>query len=269
MAQRNAWIIIASYTISHSSASAHKEFRFLLPILPLFCVRAGHVIHNKMMATRLRQLIAVVLLVVPNLIALAYLGTFHQGAPIQINQRIRQLVARGREKNYSVHYLMGCHSAPLYSHLHVPSIHIDAWALDCSPDCRASPDVDCESDLFSKDPTRFVDNVYNLLESETDTCSSNIEDEGFCAFEARKVPDFLAVYSQEAFILKGRLDNMGLEEVDRFAHGINGLKVGSVQFGDDFAIDSFRHVNLFGMVELSLEDMVLFARPESIQIETR
>lgn len=246
--------------------SAHKEFRFLLPILPLFCVRAGHVICNKMLATSLRRLIVVVMLVLPNLVALVYLGTFHQGAPIQINQRIRRLLAAhsdGNEKEYIVHYLMGCHSTPLYSHLHVPLVHIDAWTLDCSPECRASPNVECESELFSKDPVRFVDSVYTIAESDTDTCTSNNE-EGYCSFETRQVPDLLAVYSSDAFLLKGRLERMGLQEVDHFAHGTNGLRLGSFQFGDDFASDSFRHVNLLGMLELSLDDMVLFAKPEIV-----
>ena len=232
--------------------------------MPLFCVRAGHVIYNKMLSSRLRCLILAFVLLVPNFVALIYLGSVHQGAPIRINQRIRQLVAHGSERRYTVHYLMGCHSTPLYSHLHVPSARIYAWTLDCSPKCRASPDVGCESEHFSKDPARFVDTVYSLAEVETDSCTVDDQD-GHCSFETKEVPDLMAVYSQEAFILKGRLESMGLEEVDRFVHGINGLNVGSLQFGDAFTNESFRHVNLFGMVELSIEDMILFAKPELMQ----
>ena len=118
----------------------------------------------------------ILLFVLPNLVALVYLGTFHQGAPIRINQRIRQLLSArehstATDKRVTIHYLMGCHSTPLYSHLHVPSILVDAWTLDCSPDCRASPDMDCESDLFYQDPARFVDTVYSLSKSEPETCT--------------------------------------------------------------------------------------------------
>lgn len=260
LAQRNSWIIIASYTILHS-VSAHKEFRFLLPILPLLCVRAGHVVSNKMMATRQSRFLVMTWLVLPNLVALVYLGSFHQGAPILINQRIRHLVTHGSKKRYTVHYLMGCHSTPLYSHLHVPTVEIDAWTLDCSPECRASDDLDCESNLFSQNSTWFVDSTYNLVEAEANQCSSS-DQEKFCLLETRPVPDLLAVYSLEALVLKSRFERMGLEEVGRFAHAINWVKVGSFQFGDDFSSNGFRHVLLFGVVELSLEDMVLFAKPE-------
>jgi phosphatidylinositol glycan class B len=257
---RNIWIIIFCYTMLHS-LSAHKEFRFLLPILPLFCVRAGHVIYNKIMMTRRSQAAMILLFIVPNLVAVVYLGTFHQGAPILINQRIRQLLSTGNStainKRISIDYLMGCHSTPLYSHLHIPSILVDAWTLDCSPDCRASPDKDCESDIFYRDPVRFVDTVYSLSKSEPETCTDR---DDFCPSETKTLPDLLAVYSGEAFILKAQLKRMGLVEVDRFAHSINGLKLGSFQFGDDFASESFRHLNLFGhLLEISLEDMVLYA----------
>lgn len=219
-----------------------------------------------MLTTRYRRLILVFLLVIPNLVAILYLGTFHQGAPIQINQRIRQLLANNgkRDERYSVHYLMGCHSTPLYSHLHVPSVSIDAWTLDCSPKCRASLDEVCEGDLFYRDAKQFVENVYNLAESKAGTCTSN-DQQGYCSFPAKQVPDLLAVYSAEAFVLKGTLESMGLVQVDRFAQGMNGLRVGSIVFGDDFASDSFRRVNLlYGVVELSLDDMVLFARGDVI-----
>jgi hypothetical protein len=54
---------------------------------------------------------------------------------------------------------------------------------------------------------------------------------------------------------------MGLKEVERFSHSINGLKVGPLQFGDDFSSDAFRHFQ-FGVLEISVDDMVLFAKPE-------
>jgi hypothetical protein len=219
-----------------------------------------------MLTARYRRLLLVFLLIIPNLVAILYLGTFHQGAPIQINQRIRQLLTNTgkRDERYSVHYLMGCHSTPLYSHLHVPSVRIDAWTLDCSPKCRASLSEVCESDLFYRDPKQFVENVYNLAESKEGTCTSN-DQQGYCSFPAKQVPDLLVVYSAEAIVLKGKLESMGLVQVDRFAHGINGLRVGWIVFGDDFASDSFRHVYLlYGVVELSLDDMVLFARGDAI-----
>lgn len=165
-----------------------------------------------------------------------------------------------------IHYLMGCHSTPLYSHLHVPSVLVDAWTLDCSPECRASTNVGCESDLFSNDPGRFVDTVYRLKESESDTCISD-EEYGYCSFQTKQVPDLLVVYSREAFLLREQFAAMGLELVDSFAHGINGVQVRSFEFGSDFGNDAFRHVSLLGWIELSLNDMLLFAKPHVVKAD--
>jgi hypothetical protein len=198
------------------------------------------------------------LIVVPNVIILNYLARFHQGAAIQINQRIRQLAQQGGNAQYSIHYLMACHSTPLYSHLHVPSVKMEAWTLDCSPACRASPNVICESDRFTQEPVRFVKEAYGM----DDTCGNEEQGTASAAAAAKRlVPDFLAVFAENAALLKEQLARMGLQQVDRFSQGINGAKVGPLQFGDDFNSDAFGHYQ-FGMLEISVDEMVLFAKPE-------
>jgi hypothetical protein len=103
-----------------------------------------------------------------------------------------------------------------------------------------------------------------LSEGKPEACStSNQED--YCPSQNKPTPDLLAVYSGEAVRLKEQLESMGLEELDRFAHCINGWKVGSFQFGNEVAMESSRHVNLLSSVDLSLEDMVLFAKPALAQ----
>jgi hypothetical protein len=211
------------------------------------------------------------------MIIVVYLGMFHQRAPIEINQRIRTLLlARGNNyTQYRIHYLMGCHSTPLYSHLHIPFIQMDAWTLDCSPKCRAQGN--CESNLFSQDPVRFVEESYGVImdddddddDDDTSSCTLLRNDKDTCCDDdddndnEKKlfVPDFLAVFAGDAAFLRKHFGRMGLKEVERFSHCINGLKVGSLQFGDDFTSDAFRHFRL-GMLELSVDDMVLFAKPE-------
>jgi phosphatidylinositol glycan class B len=218
--------------------------------------------------TRFRQsMLVILLLLLPNMIILVYLGTFHQRAPIEINHRIRKLAHYGGNTQYRIHYLMGCHSTPLYSHLHIPFIQMDAWTLDCSPKCRraSSPNVICESDFFSQDPVRFVEEAYYGMDDDDDDDNTSCtlrDEEGSCKDDAkRSVPDFLAVFAGDAAFLREHFARMGLKEVERFSHSINGLKVGSLQFGDDFTSDAFRHFR-FGVLEISVDDMVLFAKPE-------
>jgi hypothetical protein len=142
---------------------------------------------------------------------------------------------------------------------------MDAWTLDCSPKCRASsPSVICESDLFSQDPVRFVEEAYGSMDyDDTSSCTQERNDKGTCHDDAerRPVPDFLAVFAGDAAFLSEHFARMGLKEVERFSHSINGLKVGSLQFGDDFTSDAYRHFQ-FGVLEISVDDMVLFAKPE-------
>jgi len=61
---------------------------------------------------------------------------------------------------------------------------------------------------------------------------------------------------------------LGLVEVARFPQGINGLRVGNaINAGDGYQSDlpthTFRRVGLAGdFVELSIDEMVLFASPD-------
>jgi len=101
-------------------------------------------------------LVALVLLNYPHLL---YLGFIHQRGPIVVNQYLAAEINRearpGNPNNnsqksqpYTIHFLMGCHSAPLYSHLHIPNARLDAWHLDCSPSwCLTSEASDTQLNL--------------------------------------------------------------------------------------------------------------------------
>ena len=94
---------------------------------------------------------------------------------------------------------MNCHSTPLYSHLHIPiqqveisastksaetikntmdtltgvttpviqrmKLLVNAWTLDCSPKCRSSLMIECESDAFHKNPMKFMKQTYLISPS--------------------------------------------------------------------------------------------------------
>ncbi|CAB9497012.1 GPI mannosyltransferase 3 [Seminavis robusta] len=285
MARRNVWIIIATYALAHS-LSGHKEFRFLLPILPLFCLQAGPHVRSlvlwlsKARATNGLVMFWLALLFLPNLIALLYLGLFHQNAPISVNHKIaamaqeystmQQSESHSRH-TFSVHYLTGaCHSTPLHSYLHGPGpVRFSTWSLDCSPSCRSDPKILCESEQFAKDPVGFVDQAYPVMVSDPTSCQDSIE--GSCS--AMKLPpDFLVTYADYATKLQSRIETMGLHEVGRFSHGINGLKLGTtLQTGDGYdgegngltkeeLAGTYKRIGLIGgVVELSIDEMVLYA----------
>ena len=199
--------IIASYTILHSF-SEHKEFRFLLPVLPLMFILAGHAMVQLLGGMSVYQskliLVALCLLNYPHLI---YLGAIHQRGPLSVNAYFASIMNNAAQKDnsnnqFSVHYLMGCHSAPAYSHLHLTDVFVDVDYLDCSPECRSNEEITCESDAFSNDPYEFVQSTYvNTLDGEceleesidTPSCT-NIQRN----IPSKQIPSFVVIMQDDA-----------------------------------------------------------------------
>ncbi len=250
--------IILSY-ISFHSISSHKEFRFILPILPLVCILSSFPISRYVnidnydegkglsSATRKRKRknIIIILFFLFNYPHLFFLGMIHQRAPISVNQAIANHIHKLNELNYSrysIHYLMGCHSTPLYSHLHVPTLRsngrtsiksatiLDTWTLDCSPNCRK--DSSCESDEFYANPFHFImksysnDNInIDYQRDDLDECYLNpnndsdvmndscqvhtMNDSHTNNVKMRSIPDFLAIFDNELLssVMNGNFDD--------------------------------------------------------------
>lgn len=271
-ARRNLWTIVVSYVVIHS-LSEHKEFRFLLPILPIFCLICGARIQNMTIGFKPSHIKQVIILFAAiNLIPILYLGLFHQRAPIDINRAIINAVTAQRSKyenhveppvDIQVHYLMGCHSTPLLSHLHYPRTKFLPWFLDCSPTCRASLTVNCESDDFAKDPGGFMKKAYNLECSEIDV-------HGICAVDGdsnlirnRSIPDYIVSNSNDLSEMRAQLELLGMKEIGRFIMGVNGVKVGAILTvgAESFINTSFTKVGFFNdSFTVSLEEMILFQK---------
>lgn len=109
------------------SLLAHKEFRFILPLVPLLHVYFGAGMarvaasHSTLSARMLFVAFAAI-----NLAVAGYLGTFHQRGVVDVIEWIRD-----EPTVSSVGILMPCHSTPWQAHLRRPDI--DAWFLTCEP----------------------------------------------------------------------------------------------------------------------------------------
>lgn len=229
--------IITPYVILHSF-SAHKEFRFILPILPLILVLAGHALTKLFDAaisakskilTQSRGIVAIIILNFPQLF---YLGVVHQRGPIAVNQYLTDTISKivDIEETINIHYLMGCHSAPLYSHLHIPGVYINAWHLDCSPQCRSQHEVLCESDSFLKDPPAFVIATYNKEKSsDAVVCKNDAASQCSLAqleeFSTKEIPTYVIVMQEEAKQIENTLLNViGMTHVASIPHTVKSLK---------------------------------------------
>lgn len=280
-ARRNLWTIVLCYVVTHSW-SEHKEFRFLLPVLPIFCLLCGGRIQNIVIGIRpLRIKQIMITFAGINLIAILYLGLFHQRAPIDVNRAILKAVAATHRNNNNgnnkpaadirVHYLMGCHSTPLLSHLHNPPTKFVPWFLDCSPSCRANPDIDCESVAFSKDPGGFMKQTYNFECTATEegdqddgtSCAASSTISNDINMRSRTFPDYVVCYSNDILKMRDQLDLMGMKEIGRFVHGINGIRIGNqLTLGDEaFSNSDFTKIGIFhDSLVVSVEEMILFQK---------
>ena len=274
--QRNLWIIVTSYLLI-MSFNSHKEFRYIHPVLPLICLLTGRHVQSLFVGrTRSTARIASfgAIFILLNLAAVGYLGLFHQSGPIKVNHRIVAEAQQQYEKqpkaqaasSYSIHYLTGaCHSTPLHSHLHAPPLVFETWALDCSPECRADPHALCEFESFDKDPARFVEETYRpgaCVEEQqvddnddkmTETCSRS-------SIPQRPSPDFAVTFSKYALRIQPQLESLGLRELARYPHHVNGARIGAWVIGKDFGDQAFRKYNFFDWLDVSLEEMILYSK---------
>lgn len=233
------FVIIGNYIALHS-CSAHKEFRFILPILPLVCVISGRVMYA--IVVYWEQSLSkfawylVVLLALFNIPHLCFLGRVHQRGPLDVNEsittHIQQHIHTSNLTSASIHYLMSCHSTPLYSHLHIPGMKskdrnpfpIEARYLDCSPQCRSDAQSICESDRFEQDPYIFIQEEYFDREA-LDQCITHMN--GTCegSLVYRHMPD-IVVIKQRHLLVNGVSEFFlatGFREIETCRHTINGM----------------------------------------------
>ncbi|KAF2100534.1 hypothetical protein NA57DRAFT_36717 [Rhizodiscina lignyota] len=177
------------------SLIAHKEVRFLYPLLPILHVLAAAPLASffPRHPTPSRKVLLAALVTV-NIAVAVYTTQFHQRGVIDVLHHLRHTqesrltaananpvpvpdssnVAMGNS-NMTVGFLMPCHSTPWRSHLVHPSI--DAWALTCEPPLdvplseRASY-LD-EADQFYADPVNWLRRHMRHHHPSTKTEDSN------------------------------------------------------------------------------------------------
>ncbi len=182
-----------------------------------------------------------------------------------INEDALQVSPSNEIREYSVHYLTGCHSAPLYSHLHIPNVRVSAWHLDCSPDCRSHQGKVCESDAFLNDPLGFAVSAYG------DSVGGDCNEEG-----AVKVsPSFLVVMQDDAAVIESVLmEKLKMSHVASIRHTIESLSWHTkapynASDHEKCPSDERCHevVTLFSMIDIHFEHMEVY-RGEKMSTKT-
>ncbi|EEY68034.1 putative GPI mannosyltransferase [Phytophthora infestans T30-4] len=190
------------------SNAAHKEFRFVLPLLPPAFVYAGYCLRNleRKLYAQFRERtqwnllrLAVFSVVVPNVLSAYYLSRIHQRAPAEVMDYLAERIQENPEA--SIHFWTPCHATPYYSYLHQ---NVSMWFPDCSPANRERTEG-CESHQLERDPRHFLTNLYHLNDVVSDSSSMEL-------------PTYVVTYSTIAAKIRPLLLGTGFVEAASFQH---------------------------------------------------
>ncbi|CAH0393990.1 unnamed protein product [Bemisia tabaci] len=127
----------------------HKEFRFLLPLMPAMMF----ILSNRLF-TWFRRIknqnfanLLIICAAIINFGTLIFFGMFHQIGALTILNKVPV------KPNTNLLILTPCHSTPLYSHIHA---NISIRFLTCEPNLKTLPNYSDEADRFYEDPLKWL-----------------------------------------------------------------------------------------------------------------
>lgn len=193
-----AWVLIV-YSIQ-----GHKEFRFVLPMLPIALMFSGYSLSvmaksdsdtrrkgspNSHMKRPSKVGFAIFVLLATNIPMALYMSLVHQRGTEDVMIYLSKEAQN--EKVKGILFLMPCHATPYYSTLHYD---LPMRILDCSPsEEKGIPD---ESDHFMMDPVSFV---------------STLMTNG-------SLPSHVVLFDSEEKLLRDFLISHSFTEITRFFH---------------------------------------------------
>lgn len=199
---------LVGWVLGLYSLLGHKEFRFVLPVLPITLMFSGYLLAEidkpdfpqrklgKSDKAQKWKYFMVFGLLITNIPAALYTSLVHQRG----SEAVMVFLAREADKHQvqSVTFLMQCHATPYYASLHR---NLTMRFLDCSP--RSDSDTDNnaeelidESDRFMRDPVGFVLNMFSSL----------------------PLPSHIVLFDSQAVQLREILALHGYVQVQRFFH---------------------------------------------------
>ncbi|XP_065861943.1 mannosyltransferase APTG1 isoform X2 [Euphorbia lathyris] len=194
-----AWVLVL-YSIL-----GHKEFRFVLPVLPIALILSGYAlammarlgspdVNRKASSNNLTKWppklrFAVIFLLATNIPMALYMSLVHQRGTEDVMIYLSK--EAHNEKVKSILFLMPCHATPYYSTLHR---HLPMRFLDCSP--SEEKGILDESDRFMMDPVSFTSELAKTWSR----------------------PSHVVLFDSEERVLKDLLISYSFREIKRFFH---------------------------------------------------
>lgn len=152
-------LAVIGWTLAVYSLLSHKEFRFILPLLPLFVYTSSVCTYRPgIRVSGIVRRYTLALLVLSNLAPGLYFSLIHQRGTLDAIARLRDEIARANpSRPTDTLILTPCHATPLYSHLHV---NASVRFLTCEPNLDGLGDYADEADRFFADPVVWLDDNY-------------------------------------------------------------------------------------------------------------
>ncbi|WCJ32280.1 GPI mannosyltransferase 3 [Euphorbia peplus] len=187
------------------SILGHKEFRFVLPVLPIALMLSGYALAmmarlgcpdvNRKASSQNRTIwppklkFSVIFLLATNIPMALYMSLAHQRGTEDVMIYLSK--EAHNEKVESILFLMPCHATPYYSTLHR---HLPMRFLDCSP--SEGKGILDESDRFMMDPVSFTSEMAKNWSR----------------------PSHIVLFDSEERMLKDLLISYSFREIKRFFH---------------------------------------------------
>lgn len=146
----------ALWSIGIYSSLAHKEFRFILPVLPMLI----YVIHETLLSDRIgdfKRKLFIFLLIVSNVLPGIYFSVIHQKGRLEVMQHLGSDMKTMNSSEVDILFLTTCHTTPYYSHLHE---NVSMRFLTCEPNLVGQKDYYDETDEFFMDPMEWLEVNY-------------------------------------------------------------------------------------------------------------
>ncbi|CAG9772532.1 unnamed protein product [Ceutorhynchus assimilis] len=146
-----------TFSVFVLSLLSHKEYRFLLPLLPMMFYVSSRFLSawsRKASMTSIWLVSGVILIC--NLFPAWFVGYNHQRGTLDVMHGLRDIAQHDTEK-ISFLFLMPCHSTPLYSHLH---LNVTTKFLTCNPNLNNIEGYVDEADQFYKNPNIWLRQNY-------------------------------------------------------------------------------------------------------------
>ncbi|XP_058451373.1 GPI mannosyltransferase 3 [Malaya genurostris] len=191
--ERSILLAAIVFTLFIYSLLQHKEFRFILQILPLcLYVSADHLSRWSRKASGKLVWFAAIGILVGNIIPAGYLSVVHQRGALEVMSSL-QSIARNYKDEFDqpakLIFLLPCHTTPLQSHIHH---NTTMRFLRCEPNFENVDNYVDEADTFYKDPMSWIRK--NLPVHPRSALPTHVV--AFDSLEP-KIKDFLSVYKQK------------------------------------------------------------------------